>query len=81
MASVLSARSAPRGSNRAEACELAWRKSSYSGGGNDCVEVAFTPAGTAVRDSKNPGGGMLRMSASEWEMLLTAARSGSLDRP
>jgi hypothetical protein len=36
-----------------------WRKSSFSGGGNDCVELAVTPAATGVRDSKNPGGGYL----------------------
>ncbi|MFG2956370.1 DUF397 domain-containing protein [Streptomyces sp. NPDC048291] len=35
---------------------LRWRKSSYSGGANDCVEVAdlanTTYAGVAIRDSK-----------------------------
>ena len=29
-----------------------WRKSSYSGGANDCVEVAELGAYVAVRDSK-----------------------------
>lgn len=81
MANAPSHRAAPGGSNRVHPGELAWRKSSYSGGGNDCVEVAFLPGGTVVRDSKNPGGGMLRMTASEWDVLLTAARSGALDRP
>ncbi|MEU9439952.1 DUF397 domain-containing protein [Streptomyces sp. NPDC048304] len=34
--------------------ELAWFKSSYSGGndGNSCVEVATTPGTVHVRDSK-----------------------------
>ncbi|MFC4001065.1 DUF397 domain-containing protein [Prauserella oleivorans] len=59
---------------------LEWRKSSHSGGGNDCVEVAFTPDGTAVRDSKNPDAGALRLPAAQWEALLTAARTGRLDR-
>ncbi|OQO94042.1 DUF397 domain-containing protein [Saccharomonospora piscinae] len=58
---------------------LEWRKSSYSGGGNDCVEVAFTGDGAAVRDSKNPGGGALRLSRREWDGLLAAARAGRLD--
>ncbi|GAA1220193.1 DUF397 domain-containing protein [Prauserella alba] len=80
MASALSHASGPDSSHRIDPGALAWRKSSYSGGGNDCVEVAFTPGGTAVRDSKNPAGGMLRMTASEWDVLLTAARSGILDR-
>ena len=35
--------------------EPAWRKSSYSSGGGNCVEVASVGSGTvAVRDSKNP---------------------------
>ncbi|MFE0379117.1 DUF397 domain-containing protein [Streptomyces inhibens] len=35
--------------------ESAWRKSSYSSGGGNCVEVASIASGTvAVRDSKNP---------------------------
>jgi hypothetical protein len=31
-----------------------WRKSSYSGSGNNCVEVRTSHPGIAVRDSKNP---------------------------
>ncbi len=58
---------------------LEWRKSSYSGGGNDCVEVAFTGDGAAVRDSKNPAGGALTLSGPEWDALLAAARAGELD--
>ncbi|MFE7786600.1 DUF397 domain-containing protein [Streptomyces nigrescens] len=35
--------------------EPAWRKSSYSSGGGNCVEVMAFDAGTvAVRDSKDP---------------------------
>jgi len=30
-----------------------WRKSSYSGGANDCVEIAELPDRVAVRDSKD----------------------------
>ncbi|PXY28058.1 DUF397 domain-containing protein [Prauserella muralis] len=58
---------------------LDWRKSSYSGGGNDCVEVAFTLDGTAVRDSKNPAAGALRLGSAQWDALLAAARTGELD--
>ncbi|MFI6662970.1 DUF397 domain-containing protein [Streptomyces sp. NPDC050523] len=32
-----------------------WRKSSYSGGANDCVEVADLGEHVAVRDSKSIG--------------------------
>ncbi|MFD7658310.1 DUF397 domain-containing protein [Actinosynnema sp. NPDC059797] len=32
-----------------------WRRSSYSGAGNNCVELAVGRTGTLVRDSKRPG--------------------------
>ncbi|PFG46327.1 uncharacterized protein DUF397 [Amycolatopsis sulphurea] len=54
-----------------------WRKSSFSGGGNDCVEVAFVDGGAAVRDSKDPEGGAFRLPASGWRALLAAVRAGS----
>ncbi|MEU3598691.1 DUF397 domain-containing protein [Streptomyces sp. NPDC006798] len=51
-----------------------WHKSSYSGGsGDDCVEVATCPATIHVRDSKNPGGGWLDLSARAWGGFLTYA--------
>ncbi|MDX6742873.1 DUF397 domain-containing protein [Actinocorallia sp. A-T 12471] len=35
--------------------QLIWRKSSYSGSGDQCVEVAALSGGAcAIRDSKNP---------------------------
>ncbi|WP_007024753.1 DUF397 domain-containing protein [Saccharomonospora iraqiensis] len=64
---------------RTDSTGLSWRKSSHSGGGNDCVEVAFTGDGAAVRDSKNPAGGFLTVPAAEWDALVAAARSGELD--
>ncbi|MFJ8442784.1 DUF397 domain-containing protein [Kitasatospora griseola] len=33
-----------------------WRKSSFSGGNGDCVELADLVGAIAVRDSKNPTG-------------------------
>ncbi|MFI6028423.1 DUF397 domain-containing protein [Amycolatopsis magusensis] len=56
-----------------------WRKSSHSGGGNDCVEIAFTRDGAAVRDSKDVEGGLLSFSSRGWQGLLDATRDGSLD--
>lgn len=53
--------------------EVAWRKSSYSGNESNCVEVACTGA---VRDSKNPSGGLLRVDLPS---LLAAARTGHLN--
>jgi hypothetical protein len=57
-----------------------WRKSSYSGGGNDCVEIAFVDGGAAVRDSKDPEGGAFRLPASGWQGLLAAVRAGGQTR-
>jgi Domain of unknown function (DUF397) len=54
--------------NTTGAAGPAWRKSSYSGGGNQCVEVAALPGGrVAVRDSQNPGAGTRVFSAPAWE--------------
>ena len=43
-----------------------WRTSSYSGGGNECVEVAQTREGCLVRDSKQPDGTRLAVSRQAW---------------
>ncbi|ONH24992.1 DUF397 domain-containing protein [Pseudofrankia asymbiotica] len=61
--------------------ELFWRKSSYSGGtGGNCVEVAVLPdGGRAVRDSKDPGGSVLRFTAAEWAAFLAGARDGEFN--
>lgn len=53
-----------------------WRKSSYSGAGNDdnCVEVAFAGPAVAIRDSKNPADGRLILPLEQWRALLELAR-------
>jgi Domain of unknown function (DUF397) len=47
-----------------------WRKSSYSNGQANCVEVAGLVGGeypaAAVRDSKRPGGARLIFSKEAW---------------
>ncbi|MER6092092.1 DUF397 domain-containing protein [Streptomyces bluensis] len=57
--------------------ELAWFKSSYSGGdGDDCVEIATTPDTIHVRDSKNPQAPHLTLSPTAWaDFLAYASRS------
>ncbi|MCY9785538.1 DUF397 domain-containing protein [Nocardiopsis sp. EMB25] len=45
---------------------LEFRKSSYSTGGENCVEVADLPTGAAIRDSKHPELGFLPVEAAEW---------------
>ncbi|MEW2354532.1 DUF397 domain-containing protein [Spirillospora sp. NPDC029432] len=53
-----------------------WRKSSYSGSGNQCVEVAALAGGRrAVRDSKDPSGPALRFTPDQWRALLEGIRT------
>jgi len=61
---------------------LHWRTSSFSGvNGNSCVEVAPTPAGVAVRDTKDRSRTPHLHSACAWRTFITAIRNGEFDRP
>lgn len=54
---------------------LSFRKSSYSGSGDNCVEVADLPAGAAVRDTQHRELGHIEVPvAAEWSAFLAAAR-------
>jgi hypothetical protein len=55
---------------------LQWRKSSHSGSGNNCVEVASMAAAVAVRDSKDPDGGHLVFDAGDWEAFIAGIKRG-----
>ncbi|WP_405478505.1 DUF397 domain-containing protein [Streptomyces sp. NBC_00009] len=56
--------------------DSAWRKSSYSDGtGNSCVEVAETPTGIGLRDSKNPTGPALLLTPATWTRFITHVRA------
>ncbi|GAA3077559.1 DUF397 domain-containing protein [Streptosporangium carneum] len=53
-----------------------FRKSSLSGGNNNCVEVATNlPGVVAIRDSKDPSGPALTFSATAWGNFLEDIRS------
>ncbi|WP_067653353.1 DUF397 domain-containing protein [Nocardia harenae] len=59
-----------------------WFKSSFSGGNNECVEVAHLDGGrVGVRDSKNPAGAALVFTAGEWDAFLSGAQGGEFNRP
>ncbi|WP_083932596.1 DUF397 domain-containing protein [Nocardiopsis halophila] len=57
---------------------LHFRKSSYSGNAEACVEVATAPATTAVRDSKHPDQGHLSFMSAEWHAFLAGTRRDQL---
>jgi hypothetical protein len=57
----------------------AWRKSTRSTQSGECVEVATVPGVVAVRDSKNPAGGVLAFDRSDFADLVGRVRSGALD--
>jgi hypothetical protein len=55
----------------------AWRKSRYSNGQAECVEVARTlPGIIAVRDSKNPAGPTLAFGRQQWRAFAARLKAG-----
>ncbi|MBM4793336.1 DUF397 domain-containing protein [Streptomyces sioyaensis] len=66
-------KSSHSGSEGGNCIEVAydWHKSSYSGSeGGDCLEVAACPHAIHIRDSKNPTGPSLTLSAAAWSAFL-----------
>ncbi|MEV5882530.1 DUF397 domain-containing protein [Streptomyces sp. NPDC052020] len=66
--------------NRAsDLTSAAWRKSSYSDGGdNNCVEVADDcPGMVPVRDSKLSEGPVIVFDADSWSSFLTGLTKGA----
>ena len=57
---------------------MEWIKSSYSVNEGQCVEVAPLPDGTAVRDSKDSAGPILRFSADAWRAFVQEIKDGRL---
>lgn len=57
-----------------------WRKSSYSAGEGECIEIADVPSqdGIAVRDSKNPSGPAIVLAATAFATLIGAIQDDSL---
>lgn len=57
---------------------LVWRTAAACGA-HECVEVAPTDTGVAIRDSKDPDGAILRYSTAEWKIFLAGAKNGDFD--
>ena len=52
----------------------AWRKSTYSGNGIDCVEAGHVSGAVLVRDTTDRGGAMLAFTADAWAMFTASLR-------
>lgn len=55
-----------------------WLRSARCGN-SSCVEVARIGDEVGVRDSKNPGGPVLRFDAAEFRAFVEAAKAGEFD--
>jgi hypothetical protein len=56
---------------------LAWRTSSYSGNGANCVEVAPAAAGVWLRDTKDKGAGpVIAFTPEQWTAFLAGVTVG-----
>jgi hypothetical protein len=56
-----------------------WRKSARSANDGQCVEVAFVDGAVAVRDSKDPTGGVLLFTRPEWAAFVDGVTAGDFD--
>ncbi|MFF0577899.1 DUF397 domain-containing protein [Streptosporangium saharense] len=57
-----------------------FHKSTLSGTGNDCVEVATNlPGLVAVRDSKDPSGPTLSFTPAQWRSFIGRVNTDAFD--
>ncbi|HEY8527456.1 MAG TPA: DUF397 domain-containing protein [Acidimicrobiales bacterium] len=57
-----------------------WRKSSFSVGAGECVELALLEDGRiGVRDSKDPEGGTLAFTRAEVAAFVKGVKAGEFD--
>ncbi|RGD56614.1 DUF397 domain-containing protein [Kitasatospora xanthocidica] len=57
--------------------QAVWRKSTYSNGDGDCLEVADGVAGVVpVRDSKDPHGPVLGFAPEAWWSFVAGVQAG-----
>ncbi|WP_406157970.1 DUF397 domain-containing protein [Streptomyces sp. NBC_00882] len=54
-----------------------WQKSTYSGDGSNCVEIAVTSNATHVRDSKKTGIPHLVFHSSAWVHFISYTTSAT----
>lgn len=59
---------------------LIWHKSSASGGGGECVEVAQRKSSVLVRDSGDRSGPVLAFTSAQWRGLTRRIKNGQAVR-
>jgi hypothetical protein len=65
--------------SRTDTTEVTWRTSSYSTGGNQCVEVTVLPTGeVVVRDSKAPHVGAHVFSRPAWNGFVRTIKKNQI---
>ncbi|GAA3417748.1 DUF397 domain-containing protein [Streptosporangium vulgare] len=66
---------------RSTTTPLAWRKSTLSAQGDNCVEGApLSGGGWAVRDTKDRGGPTLAFGPDEWSAFIGKVKAGDFDQ-
>jgi hypothetical protein len=55
---------------RSNPAQLTWTKSTRSGNGDACVEIARDGKVVLVRDSKDQNGAILRFSRTDWRTFV-----------
>jgi hypothetical protein len=53
----------------------AWRTSSYSNNGGECVEVASAGRAMGIRDTKDRAGAVLLVSAETWRRFAASVKT------
>ncbi|MFD9896030.1 DUF397 domain-containing protein [Amycolatopsis sp. NPDC059027] len=60
--------------------DVTWRKSTFSAGNGECVEVAPLPDGRiAMRNSNHPDAGAVFFTRAEMSAYLNGVKSGEFD--
>jgi hypothetical protein len=57
-----------------ELSRAAWRTSSYSNNGGECVELATTSALVRVRDTRHRAGAVLTFTPAAWEQFIVSLK-------